>query len=70
LLAPKLNTLQKHARHCKATIPSSGIVVGDYFYCKDIAHAKNEMIYFVQNSKSVMTLMQSGIHLSAQKKFI
>ncbi len=70
MLAPKLNTLQKHVRHCKAAIPSFGIVVGDYFYCKDVAHAKNERTYFVQNLEFVMTLMQSGIHLGARKKFI
>jgi hypothetical protein len=55
LLAPKLDTLQEHARHCKTTIPSFGIVVKDYFYCKGVANAKNERIYFVWNSESVMT---------------
>ncbi len=57
LLTPKLDTLQKHVGRCKATILNFDIVVGDYFYCKDVTHAKNERTYFVQNSKSVVTLM-------------
>jgi hypothetical protein len=65
LLAPKFNTLQKHARCRKGIVPNFGIIVEDYFYYKDVAHAKNERTYFVQNSKSIMTLMQSRIHLSA-----
>ncbi len=47
LLAPKLDTLHKHVGHCKATILNSGIVVRDYSYCKDVAHAKNERTYSV-----------------------
>jgi len=70
LLTPKFDTLQKHVRHCKATIPSSNIVVEDYFYYKDFAHAKNERTYFVHNSEFIMTLVQSRIHLVAWKKFI
>ncbi len=53
----------------KAAIPSSSIIVKDYFYYKDVAHAKNERTYFVQNSKSVMTLVILGIHLGVRKKF-
>jgi hypothetical protein len=57
LLAPKLITLQKHVRCCKAIVPSFGIVVRDYLYCKDVAHAENERTYSMWNSKSVMTLV-------------
>jgi hypothetical protein len=71
LLAPKFDTFQKHVRRRNATILNSSIIVGDYFYYyMDVAHAKNERIYFVQNSKSIMTLVQSRIHLGAWKKFI
>jgi hypothetical protein len=62
LLALKFYTFHKHVRHCMAIIPNSSIVVKDYFYCKDVAHAKNERIYFMRNSKSIMTLVQSRIH--------
>jgi hypothetical protein len=65
LLAPKFDTLQKHVGCCKAIIPNSNILVGDYFYCEDVAHAKNERTYSMQNSESVMTLVQLGIHLGA-----
>ncbi len=56
LLALKFNTLHKHVGCCKATIPSSGIVVEDYLYYKD-AHANNEKTYSMRNSKYVMTLV-------------
>jgi hypothetical protein len=47
LLAPKLNTFLKHVGHCKTTIPSFGIVIGENFYYKNVTHAKNERIYSI-----------------------
>jgi hypothetical protein len=70
LLALKFNTFHKHVRRRMAIIHNSGIVVKDYFYCKDVAHAKNERIYSMRNSKSIMTLVQSRIHFRVWKKFI
>jgi hypothetical protein len=70
LLAPKFDTLQKHARHCKVTIINFGIVVENYFYYKDVAHAKNKRTYFVRSLESIMNLVQLWIHLGAWKKFI
>jgi hypothetical protein len=70
LLAPKFDTLQKHVERRKATILNSSIVVEDYFYCKDVAHAKNEKTYSMWNLEFVMTLVQLGIHFGTRKMFI
>jgi hypothetical protein len=70
LLAPKFDTLHKHVGRHKAIVLNSSIVVEDCFYCKDVAHAKNEKTYFMWNLESVITLMQLGIHLGTWKKFI
>jgi hypothetical protein len=66
----KFNTLQKHVERHKATIPNSNIIVKDYFYCKDFAHAKSEKTYSMWNLKFVMTLVRLGIHLGTRKMFI
>jgi len=47
LLTLKFNTLHKRNECHKATIPSFDIVIEDYFYYKDVTHAKNERIYFM-----------------------
>jgi hypothetical protein len=60
-------SLQKHVGHWKTTIHSLGVVVGDHYYCKDIAHYKKEKVFSKQSSKFVMTLMQFGIHLGFRK---
>jgi hypothetical protein len=70
LLAPKFDKLHKHVGCHKAIVLNSNIVVKDYFYCKDVAHAKNEKTYFMWNLESVMTLVQLRIHLGTWKKFI
>jgi hypothetical protein len=70
LLAPKFDKLQKHVRCHKAIMFNSSIDVEDYFYCKDVAHAKNEKTYSMRNLESIMTLVQLGIHLGTWKKFI
>jgi hypothetical protein len=50
-------SLQKHVGHWKTTIHSLGVVVGNHYYCKDIAHCKNKKAFSKQSSKFVMTLM-------------
>jgi hypothetical protein len=57
LQTPKFDTFQKHVERHKATIFNSNIVIEEYFYYKDVAHANNERTYFVRNSKFVMTLV-------------
>ncbi len=61
-------SFQKHVSHWKTTIHSLGVVVGDHYYCKDIAHCKNKKAFSKQSSKFVMTLMQFQIHLGFRKE--
>jgi len=68
-LAPKFDTLHKHIGRRKATIPSLGVAIGEYYYCNGVTHCKNERAFIRQNSKTVMTLIQSWIHFDVQKKF-
>jgi hypothetical protein len=58
LLALKLDTLQKHISHQKAIVLNLGVVIGDWYYCNDATHYKNERAFIGQNSETIMTLVQ------------
>jgi hypothetical protein len=46
------------------------MAIGDFYYCQDANHCKNKQIFVGWNLKSIMTLIQLGIPLGAQKKII
>jgi len=50
MLAPKFNMLQKHVGHWKVLVVSPSMVIGDFCYCQDVDHCKNEWFFVGWNS--------------------
>lgn len=57
LLAPKLDTLQKHFGRRKVIVLSLGVAIGDWYYYNDATHYKNERTFIGQNYEIIMTLV-------------
>jgi hypothetical protein len=57
LLAPKLDTLQKHFGCQKEIVFSLGVAIGDWYYCNDATHYKNERAFIGRNYEIIMTLI-------------
>jgi hypothetical protein len=45
----KFDVLQKHYGHWKAIIPNWDVGVGEWYYCLDLAHYKNEKTFVGKN---------------------
>jgi azurin len=45
ILVLKMEFLSKHASKRKAKVVGHGVVIGKWYFMKDLAHVKNEILY-------------------------
>jgi hypothetical protein len=70
LLAPKFDSLCKHASRKKFTSPMPGVPKGTFYYAKDCQHAKNELLYVSRSGESVLDRVMQGMVHEGLKKVI
>ncbi len=70
LLAPKFDSLCKHAGRKKATSPMPGVPKGTFYYAKDCQHAKTELLYVSRSRESVLDRVMQGMAHEGLKKVI
>ncbi len=61
LLAPKLDTLQKHISHRKAKVSNPRVNHSSYYMNKNYMHAKNEQQYTTSQCPSIMNLLYCDV---------
>jgi hypothetical protein len=55
MLAPKIDSLQKHVGKRKALVVDPGVcAIGEYYMNKDFIHAKNERLYAIARKDSIL----------------